>query len=107
MSKIAVVSVISQMKPLDGQKNRSSVNFSTNSIPTGTKYLSFEVSGTTNNDAVFFNVMEDKTAASDPTIYSGVSNGYRSNNVKKYGNLYIANPEGASNEFEVIVYANL
>lgn len=107
MSTIAIASVISQAKPQDGQKNRSSVNFSTQSIPTGTKYLSFEVTGTTNNDAVFFNVMEDKTAASDPTIYHNVSNGYRTNNVQKYSSLYIANPEGASNEFEVIVYANL
>jgi hypothetical protein len=107
MSKVAIASVISQAAPLDGQKNRSSVNFSTKTIPAGTQYLTFEVSGTTNNDAVFFNVMEDKTAASDPVIYHGVSNGYRSNNVKQYGDLYIANPTGASNAFEVVVYANL
>lgn len=107
MNKQLISTVVSQPKPQDGQKNRSSNNFSTKSIPSGTKYLLFEVAETPDNDAVFFNVMLDKTAATDPTIYHNEGNGNRTNIIEKSDSLYISNPSGATTNFEVKIYALL
>lgn len=105
MNKQLISTVVSQPKPQDGQKNRSSDNFSTMSIPSGTKYLLFEVAEAPDNDSVFFNVMLDKTAATDPTIYYNEGNGNRTNIIEKSDSLYISNPSGATTNFEVKIYA--
>lgn len=107
MNKQLISTVVSQPKPQDGQKNRSSNNFSTTGIPSGTKYLLFEVGDAPDNDSVFFNVMLDKTAATDPVIYFNEANGNRTNIMEKSDSLYISNPSGATTNFEVKIYAIL
>jgi hypothetical protein len=107
MTAIEIARVISNPQPSKGQQHRSSANFSTESMPAGTQYVSFTVDGSGNDDGVFFDVMEDISMHSDPTIYYNQSNGSRSSNVTKYSSLYIANPQGAKKDFEVIVYANV
>lgn len=99
-----VATVLSQPGPLEGQKNRSSGNFSTESLPSGTKYLRWEIEGGGDPDFISFNVMEDKSAAVDPVHFTGVLSGNRTNVVSKRS-LYIANPSNASGPFTVSVYA--
>jgi hypothetical protein len=107
MKAIEIARVISHPQPSEGQTHRSSANFSTESMLAGTQYVSFSVDGSGNDDGVFFDVMEDISMKGDKVIYHNASNGYRSSDVTKYDNLYIANPQGAQKDFEVIVYANV
>lgn len=107
MNRQLVSTIVSQPQPQSGQKNRSSNNFSTKTAPAGTKYFQFEVAEAPDNDAVFFNVMQDKTAATDPVIYFNEGNGNRTNIITKSDSLYISNPSGASTNFEVKIYAIL
>ncbi|PEO61499.1 DeoR family transcriptional regulator [Bacillus toyonensis] len=99
-----VAAVLSQPRPLDGQKNRSSGNFSTESLPSGTKYLKWEIEGGGDPDFVSFNVMQDVSAGTDPVHFKGVLSGNRTAVVSKRS-LYIANPGDASEPFTVKVYA--
>ncbi|AFU16636.1 DeoR family transcriptional regulator [Bacillus thuringiensis] len=99
-----VATVLSQPKPLDGQKNRSSGNFSTESLPSGTQYLKWEVEGGGNPDLVSFNVMKDVSAGTDPVVFHDVLSGNRTS-VVSARSLYIANPKNASEPFTVSVYA--
>lgn len=89
------VSIISEECPQDGQKSRSSKNFSSKDLP-------HEPIVWCCPDGISFTVMEDKSAASDKTIYKNVKNG----TITKYyeaKNLYIANPQNARANFEVKV----
>lgn len=99
--KILLVSIRSAEKPLEGQKNRSSANFSLNYHPEGTTYLIFE----TDSKTAHFKVMQDRTAAIDPVIFSDVYNGYQTNDFNELKNLYIANPREVDAPFMVNVYA--
>ncbi|MDP1422130.1 DeoR family transcriptional regulator [Peribacillus simplex] len=103
-SQQLVATVLSQPSPLEGQNNRSSGNFSTESLPSGTQYLKWEIEGGGNPDLISFNVMEDRSAAVDPVLFTGVLSGNRTNVVSKRL-LYIANPSNASEPFTVSVYA--
>jgi hypothetical protein len=106
MAATEIARIVSEPEPLRGQRHRSSENFSTESMPAGTTYLSFAVQGRSDIDQITFDIMQDISGGEDPVIYPGESNGSQSSNVKKYPELYIANPEGATSNFEVIVYAN-
>ena len=106
MAKTLVATVVSNDKPQSGQKHRSSGNFSTDSIPQGTSYVSFEVTDTANPDIIHFDVMRDKSMGIDPTEYSNAYSGFQSDNVTPHRSLYIANPKNASGDFTVNVYAN-
>lgn len=101
---VEIARVRSGKEPQPGQKNRSSGNFSTENLPAGTKYLKWEVIGGGDPDFISFNVMEDKSAATDPTHFSGVLSGNRTSVISKRS-LYIANPKNATSEFTVIVSA--
>lgn len=88
----------SSKKPQSGQKHRSSSNFSTKGMTKG-KYLIWTV-----EDGISFDVMVDKTAASDPTILRNITNGARtpySGDIVENDRLYIANPGGAKEDFVV------
>lgn len=100
-----IASVTSGGTPQPGQSHRSSGNFSTEQLPAGTTGLQWEVSGTENPGAVTFDVMEDKTAAIDPTIFAGVKSG-KQTEIYSARRLYIANPAGSQGgNFVVTVYA--
>ncbi|RGP43747.1 hypothetical protein BTW32_29450 [Bacillus thuringiensis] len=96
----------SSYRPLSGQKNRSSSNFSLGHLADGTRVrVSIEGAGSVN---LSFRVMRDKPADTDPTIWSDVKNGsiltVQSGANKK--DLYIANPSGYSSNgtFKVKFY---
>lgn len=104
---VEVASVLSQPKPQNGQNNRSSGNFSIESLPSGTTALYWQVvrqNGTSELSGVSFRVMRDKSAGKDPVIFNGLANGYTSS-VRTSRNFYIANPSGATENFIVKVYA--
>lgn len=103
-TKQLIASVTSEKEHQSGQKHRSSGNFSTEGLPEGTKALSWEIEGGGDPDSIKFNVMQDKSAASDPVIFKDVLNGNRTE-VKSIRSLYIADPSGASSSFVVHVYA--
>ncbi|KOY83473.1 DeoR family transcriptional regulator [Lysinibacillus macroides] len=103
-TKQLIASVTSEKGPQSGQKHRSSGNFSTEGLPQGTKALVWEIEGGGDPDLISFNVMQDKSAATDPVIFKDVLNGNRTA-VKSIRSLYIADPSGASSSFIVHVYA--
>lgn len=84
--------ITSAAQPLEGQKNRSSGNFSTQGC-------SFDLQWTA-PDNVSFNVMQDRSSAKDPVKLENVSNGSKTRNPDQRS-LYIANPRGASDSFTV------
>lgn len=50
--------------------------FSTTILPKGTKFLKWEIaSGGRDSDFTSFNIMENKSSATDPTHFSGVLSG--------------------------------
>ncbi|WP_308201666.1 hypothetical protein [Priestia endophytica] len=65
-----IAAVTSLSTPQEGQKNRSSGNFSVENLPAGTYALKFVVEGT--NSGTHFNVMKDVSGGTDPTIWSNV-----------------------------------
>ncbi|WP_010244139.1 hypothetical protein [Acetivibrio cellulolyticus] len=107
MSNVLLATVVSEPQPQSGQSHRSSGNFSTDSMPDGTKYFLFKVINHPNPDPIRFDVMQDKSAAKDPTWYKDVYNNKQEDtHIDKCRNLYIANPENAdSKQFTVEVYA--
>ncbi|EOO22079.1 hypothetical protein ICM_06311 [Bacillus cereus BAG1X2-3] len=86
------------------KKNRSSGNFSTESLPSGSQYLKWEVEGGGNPDLVRFNVMKGVSAGTDPVVFHDVLSGNRTS-VVSARSLYIANPKNASEPFTVSVSA--
>ncbi|MFD2573189.1 hypothetical protein ACFSUS_21280 [Spirosoma soli] len=106
MAQTLLATVVSDPQPQPGQKHRSSGNFSTDSMPSGTKYVSFQVINTANPDIIHFDVMQDVSMGIDPTRYSDAYNGFQSNYTDPHRSLYIANPRNASGNFTVQVYAN-
>lgn len=108
MGQSLLTSITSSAGPQEDEENRSSGNFSTENAPSDTKGLIWKVIPNDSNISpkdIKFNVMQDKSFASDPTIWSGLSNdsetGYSSS--RSY---YISNPSGSgANGFKVVVYA--
>ncbi|MEM7477434.1 MAG: DeoR family transcriptional regulator [Planctomycetota bacterium] len=101
-TQTSLTSVTSDPKPQQGQKNRSSGNFSTENAPADTKSLIFNIATSNPNyDSIVFNVMEDKSMQPDPIVYSNLRNGsvvaYQSSR-----SLYIADPSGAGGETFVV-----
>jgi hypothetical protein len=82
---------VSQSTPLSGQKHRSGNNFDIDRAPSGTKTVTMQITGNVNVNTIIFDVMEDKSMASDPTIVKGAKNG-TSFPYKGYTDLYLANP---------------
>jgi hypothetical protein len=94
-----IATVTSEARPQSGQNNRSSGNFSIDSLPSGTYALKWTAPA-----GVFFNVMRDKSAAKDPVVFSMVSDGTTTSPTTSRS-YYIANPIGAFTDFNVSVYA--
>lgn len=86
------------------KKNRSRGNFSTESFPSGTKYLKWEIEGGGDPDFISFNVMKDVSAGTDHIVFHDVLSGNRTS-VISARSLYIANPKNASEPFKASVYA--
>ncbi|WP_420892563.1 DeoR family transcriptional regulator [Priestia filamentosa] len=97
-----IAAVTSLSTPQEGQKNRSSGNFSVENLPAGTYALKFVVEGA--NSGTHFNVMKDVSGGTDPTIWSNVYSG-NTTNVQTDRSFYIANPSGTNSNFTVKVYA--
>jgi hypothetical protein len=106
MGQTLIASVTSSPAPQDGQKHRSSGNFSTQTIPDGTSYLLWNVLNAdgSQNLTIHFDVMEDVSVGLDPTIYSNCYTG-KQDAPKEYRSLYIANPKNATDNFIVQVFA--
>ncbi|PFJ91591.1 DeoR family transcriptional regulator [Bacillus cereus] len=104
MPEQLIATVLSQTSPLEGQSNRSSGNFSTESLPVGTQYLKWVITDGGNPDIISFNVMKDVSSGTDPIIFSAVLNGNKTT-VESARSLYIANPRNAADPFNVSVYA--
>ncbi|MGW6151099.1 phosphatidylinositol-specific phospholipase C [Bacillus mycoides] len=104
--EILISQISSESKPLSGQKNRSSQNFSINNLPTGTKGLKWVIEPTEKDNAstISFNVMIDVSLGTDSVRWGNISNGSKT---EAYTNskYYIANPSGATNKFTVKIYA--
>ncbi len=84
--------VTSESRPQRGQKNRSSGNFSTQGCSASLKW--------TSPTPIVFDVKQDRTGRSDPTTFSGLTNGVVTVNPNQRS-LYIANPKNASGNFRV------
>jgi hypothetical protein len=97
-----IAAVTSLSTPQEGQKNRSSGNFSVENLPAGTYALKFVVEGA--NSGTHFNVMKDVSGGTDPTIWSNVYSG-NTTDVQTDRSFYIANPSGTNSNFTVKVYA--
>ncbi|MCY8233496.1 DeoR family transcriptional regulator [Priestia endophytica] len=97
-----IAAVTSLSTPQEGQKNRSSGNFSVENLPAGTYALKFVVEG--GNSGTHFNVMKDVSGGTDPTIWSNVYSG-NTTDVQTDRSFYIANPSGTNSNFTVKVYA--
>ncbi len=108
MSQQLLATVTSQAGPQSGQKHRSSGNFSTENAPSNTQKLLWKVVPGDDNVSpsnIKFKVMRDKSAASDPTIWTNLSNDSETD-YKSSRSYYIADPSGAgSSNFNVLVYA--
>ena len=92
---MACASVTSEPEPQAGQSERSSGNFSTENCVG--KQLKWSCP-----QGLSFDVKKDRSAASDPTIFSGVANGTITT-IEKERSLYIANPKNAVENFLVEV----
>ena len=82
----------SQAQPLQGQKSRSSVNFSTQGCTRTLTWIAPR--------GVRFNVVQDVSAGKDRVWIPNATNLKRSRNPNQ-GKLYIANPSGAQKDFVV------
>jgi hypothetical protein len=96
------VSVISQPKPLRGQKHRSSSNFDLNRIKVG------QIFKVNTRSGVSFNLKRDIRLASDPILVAGMRSGY----FKRVSNyplkpLYIADPRGAKGKAFRVTFCGL
>ncbi|TKI86979.1 phosphatidylinositol-specific phospholipase C domain-containing protein, partial [Bacillus mycoides] len=104
--EILISQISSDSKPLPGEKNRSSQNFSINNLPTGTLGLKWIIEPTEEDTSaiISFNIMVDVSLGLDRVSWSNISDESRTaaDTNSKY---YIANPIGASHRFTVKVYA--
>ncbi len=98
----------SEKSALEGQKDRSSENFSTKQFE-GKKviikaYYDFGKGTQKFADKVTFDIKEDKPVLSDPTLLKNVGNGTTdSSKITGKKNVYIANPTGAEDSFTVVI----
>ncbi len=88
----------SQKEPLSGQKNRSSGNY----LFTEEAFISCSKVKWSCPAGISFNVMKDHKAATDEVMLTGVCDGAVTKLPAGEG-IYIANPVGASEEFDIRV----
>ncbi|MCI4253127.1 phosphatidylinositol-specific phospholipase C [Bacillus sp. CCB-MMP212] len=104
--EILISQISSDSKPLPGEKNRSSQNFSINNLPTGTMGLKWIIEPTEEDTSaiISFNIMVDVFLGLDRVSWSNISNESRTaaDTNSKY---YIANPNSANQQFTVKIYA--
>ncbi|HDR7891083.1 TPA: phosphatidylinositol-specific phospholipase C [Bacillus toyonensis] len=104
--EILISQISSDSKPLPGETNRSSQNFSINNLPTGTMGLKWIIEPTEEDTSaiISFNIMVDVFLGLDRVSWSNISNESRTaaDTNSKY---YIANPSGANHQFTVKIYA--
>jgi hypothetical protein len=84
--------VTSESRPQSGQRNRSSGNFSTQGCAASLRW--------TAPVPIVFDVKQDRSGRSDPTPFSGLTNGVVTVNPNQRS-LYIANPKNATGNFTV------
>ncbi|RGP45267.1 hypothetical protein BTW32_26135 [Bacillus thuringiensis] len=101
-----VASISSNPSPSPGQKNRSSQNFSIDNLPAGTKGLKWVVEPTTPDSAsnIRFKIMRDVSGGTDPVVWSDLFN-QKTTGIQTSSKFYVSNPQGASKNFTVKVYA--
>jgi hypothetical protein len=99
-----LASVRSEPGPQQGQRHRSSGNFSTQGAPGGTRNLCWNISGNSSAGRISFDVMRDISAGTDPVIFSGLRNGSRTGYYSSRS-LYIANPREAGGHSFVVSVA--
>ena len=96
----------SQPTPLDGERNRSSDDFSTLEVPENCRRLLWQVKGEKRKE-ISFDVMESKFLWRDPTHLFGVKHGQKTKVIRDK-KLYIARPSQAGKTaFTVTVFAIL
>lgn len=88
----------SQKEPLSGQKNRSSGNY----LFTEESFISCSKVKWSCPAGISFNVMKDHKATKDEVMLTGVCDGAVTKLPAGEG-IYIANPVGASEEFDIRV----
>jgi hypothetical protein len=92
------VTMKSNKEHLAGQKNRSSKNYLfTENAFAECKHVKWSCP-----EGISFNVMRDKKAATDPIVLRDVFNGQITEPPRGEG-IYIANPRGANEQFEISV----
>lgn len=95
--------VTSGKEPQIDQRNRSSGNFTSQEVPARTAGLFWEINSP-QADKIRFRVMQDKSSASDPVIWQKITH----NSITDYQGfrrIYVANPENATENFTVTLYA--
>jgi 1-phosphatidylinositol phosphodiesterase len=100
------VTILSESRPLKGQKNRSSNNFTTADFPEDTSltfraYYDYGTPKQSEAKGIEFDVKVDKTGY-DPTYLNRIHSGHVADNTRDR-NLYIANPSNADSSFTVEV----
>ena len=109
MAEILITEIRSDRDPRQGQRDRSSPNFSLAEIPEGTTELIWRTEPDTGK--IRFNVMADIRANSDHRVLSNIASGARTPLPRERESLsrrgfYIANPSGSEQDvFVVKVYA--
>lgn len=101
------ITIKSSSKPLDGEKHRSSENFSTTgfSDKAKIKFTAFYDYGTENvtpATGIRFNIKQDKKATKDPVIWTDIAFGDTKEN-KPESKLYIADPSDTDKSFVVVI----
>lgn len=106
MAQTKIASVTSEPQPQSGQDHRSSGNFSSEGYPSDTQYFLWEVTNVdgTPNQVIHFDVKEDKSVQIDHTPYPNCYSGKQDTPMSSRS-LYIANPQNATANFIVTLYA--
>jgi hypothetical protein len=99
-----VASVMSNDTPEPGQNNRSSGNFSAQTLPAGTRALAWTVSENAGSGNIVFNVREDRSDDSDPVVFQAVK--HRTvTGTSSARRLYVADPQNVANSSPFLVAA--
>lgn len=100
-----VVTVVSHPVPLEGQEHRSSDKFHTGKTPPGSSRFIWKVTQNgRENDEIRFNVMKHRSLFGDRLAHYGIGNNSKTP-VQRHRALYIADPVGSNEAFQITVYA--
>ncbi|HDR3658666.1 TPA: DeoR family transcriptional regulator [Bacillus cereus] len=105
-----IATVLSESSPQQGQKARSSSNFSIIKPPQGTKKIEFHVYDLSDSDEdvshrISFTIARE-VRGKDKIIFNSVYDGFDTNYVDLV-NCYISQPWGTKGPFKVEVYATI